>query len=162
MDTKKLVKAASFILICELAGAVGSIFALPAITSWYQTLQKPAFTPPSWAFGPIWIILYALMGISFYFVWEARSAGKNIRRPTMFFSLQLILNILWSVLFFGFRSIIYGLLEVVALWIMVIITTVEFYKVSKRAAILFLPYVLWTTIAMLLNLYILKLNPGIL
>jgi tryptophan-rich sensory protein len=160
MNTKKLVNAALCVLVCEFVGAAGSVFAFPAISGWYQILQKPAFTPPSWAFGPIWLVMYALMGIALSLVWETHTKTKQMGKQTALFTLQLVLNFLWSFLFFGLRSIALGLIEIVALWIAVLATTIEFYKVSKKAAALMMPYLAWVTVAMLLNLYVLKLNPS--
>ena len=100
----KLTKLVAAILVCEFVGLLGSIFTIPAITTWYAALQKPSFSPPNWLFGPVWTLLYALMGVSAYLVWEKGIKKKGVKPALKLFSLQLILNFMWSILFFGLRS----------------------------------------------------------
>jgi len=141
------------ILICQLAGVFGSLFTSPSIETWYAQLEKPFFTPPSWAFGPVWITLYTLMGISLYLVWD-----KKDKFAISIFGVQLVLNVLWSLLFFGLQNPFYGLVEIIALWFAILITIVKFYKIDKRAGIILIPYILWVSVAAALNYYILILN----
>ena len=151
----KWVKLIVSILICQIAGVIGSIFTAPSITSWYADLQKPAFSPPNWVFGPVWITLYTLMGISLYLVWNKK---KNVKIPLTLFFTQLILNSVWSIIFFGLQNPFYALLEIIILWVTILLTIISFYKVSKKASFLLLPYILWVTIATFLNYYIWILN----
>ena len=151
----KWVKLIASILICQIAGIIGSIFTAPSITSWYADLQKPAFSPPNWVFGPVWITLYTLMGISLYLVWNKK---KNVKIPLTLFSIQLILNSIWSIIFFGLQNPFYALIEIIILWIMILLTIISFYKISKKASFLLLPYIIWVTVATFLNYYILILN----
>jgi len=152
----KWIKILVFILICQLAGFIGSIFTTPQI-SWYETLQKPSFAPPNWLFAPVWTILFILMGLSLYWIWE-KKLEKNFKKAIIFFSVQLILNILWSYFFFGLRNPFYGFIEIIILWIFIAITIFEFYKLSKKAGLILIPYIVWVSIATILNYYILVLN----
>lgn len=138
-----------------MAGVIGSILTGPSVPVWYTGLQKPAFAPPNWLFAPVWITLFTLMGISLYLVWEKK---ENIKVPLILFGIQLILNIVWSLLFFGLQSPFYALIEIIILWIAILLTIVSFYKVSKRAGILLLPYISWVSLATILNYYIWLLN----
>lgn len=145
------------ILGCEVAGAIGSIFTLPAIAVWYPLLQKPWFNPPAFVFAPVWVILYALMGIAVYIVWSKGRKSKN-RLALMVFGVQLTLNVLWAILFFGLQSPLYGFICIIALWIAVLATTIAFYDKSRKAAYILAPYLIWVTFALALNLAILLLN----
>ncbi|HLD39141.1 MAG TPA: TspO/MBR family protein [archaeon] len=144
------------IVIAELAGIIGSIFTTPAIGSWYASLNKPWFTPPSWVFGPVWLTLYALMGIAAGIVWHSKSKIKE--RALQIYGFQLFLNLVWSLLFFGLRNPLYGLIDIVLMWIAIAATIFMFYKVNKKSAALLIPYIIWVTIATALNYYVLVLN----
>ena len=147
------------VLICEIAGIIGSIFTYNSIPEWYNAkLNKPSFTPPSWLFGPVWVTLYFLMGVSAYLVWEKGIKKKKIRDSLTVFGMQLVLNALWSILFFGLRCPLCGFIGILLLWIAIVLTILKFYKISRTAAILLLPYILWVTLAMVLNFYVWKLN----
>lgn len=143
---------------CQAAGGIGAIVTRDGLRAWYPALEKPSFNPPGWIFGPVWTLLYALMGIAFDQV--SRQAGRpaEIRLAQAVFGVQLALNTLWSVLFFGARSPLAALIELILLWIAVLATVVAFARVSKLAAALLLPYLLWVTFAGLLNASIWKLN----
>lgn len=154
----KAVKLVAAILICQLAGAIGSIFTFQSIPTWYASLAKPSFAPPNWLFGPVWITLYTLMGISLYLVWEKGFRKKENKIALYIFATQLVLNALWSVVFFGLRSTFYGLVTIVVLWIAIAATIISFYKISKKAAWLLVPYIVWVSIATVLNFYIWNIN----
>ena len=146
------------ILICQCAGFVGSFFTRPSIPSWYVTLDKPAFTPPSWLFSPVWITLFLLMGISLFLIWRRGFTERKVRVALGFFGSQLIFNILWSVLFFGLRSPLAGFIDIVVLWVAIMLTILYFSKISKIAAVLLLPYLVWVSFASVLNFFIWRLN----
>lgn len=146
----------SSIIICELAGIIGSIFTSSSIPTWYALLSKPSFSPPNWVFAPVWTILYALIGISAYLIYASKSRHKN--RALFVFGAQLVLNALWSIVFFGSRSISGGLYIIIAMWLLIMATILMFYKIDKRAAYLLVPYLLWVSVASILNYYILILN----
>ncbi|MBI5135475.1 tryptophan-rich sensory protein [Candidatus Uhrbacteria bacterium] len=151
--------------VSELAGIIGSVFTTPSITGWYAALMKPALNPPAWVFGPVWITLYALIGGAFFFVWNQHTnkleyIGMLRWRKisiTVFF-VQLILNSLWSIIFFGLRSPGGALIEIVFLWVAILATIIFFYNISKPAALLLVPYILWVSFAMYLNSAIWVLN----
>ena len=153
----KWIRILIFILICQMAGVIGSFFTIPKITGWYATLQKPSFTPPNWLFGPVWTTLFALMGVSLYWIWGFR-LEKNFKRAISFFGVQFVLNILWNFFFFGLQNPLIGLIEIILLWIAIAVTIFEFYKLSKKAGLILLPYIIWVSIATVLNYYILVLN----
>lgn len=153
-DIPKLVAS---ILLCQMAGFLGSLFTAPAIPTWYQTLNKPFFTPPNWIFGPVWISLYLLMGISLFVVWRNPGHPK-FKLAFIFFFVQLILNILWSAVFFGLQSPFLGLMDIVLLWIVILLTILSFLKISKFAGALLIPYLLWVSFAILLNFFLWILN----
>lgn len=152
----KILRFFISIAVCLLAGVIGSIFTYQNIPTWYQTLNKPVFSPPNWIFAPVWTLLYILMGISLYIIWER--GFKENKLPIILFGLQLILNAKWSFLFFGMRSPLYGFIGIIFLWAFILATVISFYKISKTASILLIPYILWVSFASLLNFYILILN----
>ena len=141
-----------------VAGAIGSIFTAPAIPGWYASLIKPSFSPPNWIFGPVWTLLYFLMGVSFYLVLKDWKGGKEQKRAARYFILQLILNILWSVIFFGLKSPLTAFLEIIILWFLILLTIVSFYKLNKISGILLIPYIIWVSFASVLNLAVYYLN----
>jgi translocator protein len=151
-------KLLASVLVCQFAGILGSVFTLSSIDNWYSLLEKPIFNPPSWVFFPVWTLLYTLMGIALYIVWEKGVHDRDVKIGLIFFGMQLILNTLWSFLFFGLRSPYYGLVEIVFLWLAIILTIVQFNKVSKIASYLLVPYILWVSFATLLNYYLWSLN----
>ncbi|MBI2315069.1 tryptophan-rich sensory protein [Candidatus Daviesbacteria bacterium] len=156
---KKLSKFLISTIGCELVGIAATPFTLSAIQTWYQTLNKPSFSPPNWVFGPAWTILYFLMGVAAYLVWIKGLEKKAVKNALAFFIAQLVFNFLWSILFFGLHSPILGLIDILILWTLILITIIKFYKISKTAAYLLIPYLLWVTFATILNLSIVLLNP---
>lgn len=145
------------IAVCQAAGFFGAFFTAPAIDSWYKGLEKPAITPPNWLFGPVWITLYTLMGISLFLIWRS-GREANIKPAVAVFGVQLGLNALWSFLFFGLESPVLGLAGIIALIIAVVITIVMFFRISLSASVLLVPYLIWVTCAAVLNFLIYKLN----
>ena len=157
----RLGAIALFIVACESAGILGSLFTIQSIPTWYATLLKPPFTPPSWLFAPVWTILYALMGIAAFLVWEKKQGAQKPRAAAALnmFCLQLILNALWSIVFFGLRSPLLGLIIIILMLFTIILTMWRFYFIDRRAFWLMVPYLLWVSFATLLNFYIFALNP---
>jgi tryptophan-rich sensory protein len=161
LKTKQnLLKLAVAITVSELAGVIGAFFTRPAINSWYGALAKPDFTPPSWVFGPVWTILFALMGVSLFLIWKSDPsvAPKERRRGMALFFIQLVLNTLWSIIFFGMRNPGAAFVEIIFLWLAILATIIVFAKISKPAAILLLPYILWVSFAAFLNYSIWKIS----
>lgn len=154
-DVGKLVGS---IVACEVAGLIGSLVTAPAISTWYTTLEKPAFTPPNWVFAPVWISLYALMGVAVFLIWRKGLSENGVRAAFIIFWVQLVVNILWSVVFFGSRSVLGGVIVIISLWVLVLITMIKFFRLSKVAGGLLVPYLAWLSIASALNVWILILN----
>jgi translocator protein len=155
-NTFKLIIAVGVSL---LAGVIGSFFTTPAIQSgWYTELAKPALNPPAWVFGPVWTLLFILMGVAVWLVWKRGVGEPGVKRALVIFDIQLILNVLWSIIFFGLHSPGGALVEMVFLWLAILAMIAAFYKISKTAAWLLLPYILWVSFAVYLNYAIWVLN----
>lgn len=152
----KWLKLILAVLLCLLAGFVGSFFTITSIDSWYSTINKPVFNPPNFIFGPVWTVLYILMGVSLYLIWINKN--KNKKPAYTFFFIQLALNTLWSILFFGLQTQLIAFIEIIILWIAILFTILKFYKISKPASYLLIPYILWVSFAAVLNLSIYLLN----
>lgn len=147
-----------FIAISELSGILGSLFTASSIPSWYNGLTKPSFNPPSWVFGPVWTILYLLIGISGYLLWQARHTSAAAKWAIVFFFVQLALNALWTPLFFGAKLLGVALVEIIFMWLAIVATIFFAWQTNKWAAILLLPYLAWVSFASLLNYSLWKLN----
>jgi Tryptophan-rich sensory protein (mitochondrial benzodiazepine receptor homolog) len=146
------------ILVCELAGAIGAFFTMPNIPIWYAGLVKTPLNPPNWIFGPVWTILFALMGVAMFLIWEKGGKNKTVAYALNVFALQFVLNIWWSVIFFGMKNPTLALWEIFAFWLAIIWTIVLFWKISRPAAYVLLPYILWVSFAAYLNYSIVVLN----
>lgn len=156
--TFSLPKLTGCIVLTEAIGLAGTPFTSAAIPTWYATLSKPFFSPPNWLFGPVWTTLYALMGISLYLVWQRGIKKPQVKQAVMVFGVQLFLNFMWSVLFFGLHSPILGLIGIFMLAATIILSMKLFYPLSKWATYLLVPYIAWVSFATLLNLAIFFLN----
>jgi translocator protein len=145
------------IISCQLAGIIGSFFTGDSI-GWYYTLTKPSFRPPNWLFGPVWIVLYLIMGIALYLIWKRGFRTSESKYPMIIFFTQLVFNAMWPVIFFGVRSIGGGLIIITILWILIFLTILSFQKVNKTASYLLIPYLIWVSYASILNFSIWRLN----
>jgi tryptophan-rich sensory protein len=145
-------------MVCQSAGIIGSWFTFQSVSTWYAALIKPDFSPPNWLFGPVWIALYFLMGLSLYLVWENRAKPKDKKVFFVFFGIQLILNVLWSFFFFGLKSPLLGLADILFLDVTVALAIVYSSRVSVYHAILLVPYLAWILFATVLNYMIFLLN----
>ena len=152
----KFIKLVVSLSLPFVAGSIGSYFTIPSIDSWYQTLNKPIFSPPDWVFGLAWTILYILMGISFYLIWASKK--KNKKSAIKFFLIQLVLNASWSIIFFGLHNPLLAFINIIVLWIAIYMTIRAFTTPSKTAAYLLYPYLAWVSFATILNLSIVLLN----
>lgn len=159
INLNEILKLVVSIIICQLAGFIGSIFTTPAIPGWYAALVKPSFNPPNWVFAPVWTSLYLLMGISAFLVWRKGLDNHRVNSGLRIFILQLVLNTLWSFLFFGLKSPFLGLAGILLLWVSILLTILSFFRVSKISGILLLPYILWVSFAAILNFSLWRLNP---
>lgn len=140
------------ILICLSAGIIGSLFTTSNIDTWYASLQKPFFSPPNWIFAPVWTMLYVLMGVSVYFIYENKSKLKL--DALKIFGIQLFLNAIWSIIFFGLHKLFFAFTDILLIDIFVVLTMVKFYKIDKKAAYLLIPYLIWILFATVLNFYV--------
>lgn len=154
MDYMKLIVS---ILIPLTVGFAGSFFTSSSINSWYSTINKPSFNPPNWLFAPVWTLLFILIGISFYLVWN-KDFGDIRSWVLLIYGANLALNLLWSLLFFGLRNPYLALIEIVILWFVILGNIIVFYRISRTAGLLLIPYLLWVTFASFLNYNIYILN----
>lgn len=157
MIKNKYFSLVFFILTCYFAAYVGSIATFSSVNNWYMTINKPIFSPPNWIFGPVWTTLYTLMGISMWLV-NLKRNEFNTKKQTFYFFIQLLFNSLWSFLFFYLKNPLYGLIDIIILWVLILLTITSFWQVSKKAAILLIPYILWVSFAGFLNYMIWKIN----
>lgn len=152
------LRLAVSIILPLLAGAVGSLFTGRSVSTWYATLDKPSFNPPSAVFGPVWTALYVMMGIALFLVWRKGAASAGVGPALAVSAVQLVLNALWSFAFFGARSPLAGAVVIVLLWVAILASIILFFRVSSWAAVLLLPYLLWVSFASVLNFSIYFLN----
>ncbi len=158
MNTKDIRHLVIAIIIPQAAGLIGTVFTTPAIPTWYAALTKPALNPPSWVFGPVWTTLFVLMGIASFLVWRHGWNNKNVKVALSLFGVQLVLNTLWSIIFFGTQNPGLAFAEIIVLWLAIVATIITFARVSKTAAWLLLPYLCWVSFAGYLNFAIWQLN----
>ncbi|MBT5338660.1 tryptophan-rich sensory protein [Candidatus Falkowbacteria bacterium] len=156
MFIPKAARLFLMIVVCQLAGLIGSVFTTSNITSWYQNLTRPSFAPPNWVFAPVWTILFVLMAIALFIAWENKF--KKAKLGLLFFVAQLVLNVFWSFLFFGLHNPWFALIEIIALLIFIILTTINFWRTNLWAGILMLPYIAWVGFATILNFAYWRLN----
>ena len=160
MNQQNIFKLAGSIILCELAGIIGSVFTVSSIPTWYAALTKPALNPPNWIFGPVWTTLYFLMGVALYLVWTSKRGTEPQRKQALWiFFIQLALNTAWSIIFFGLESPGVALIEILIMWSAIAWTIKLFYPLSKLAAYLLIPYILWVSFATYLTYSIWILNP---
>ncbi len=155
---QNLGKIAASIGIAQLAGMPGAILSRPGQNSWYRRLEKPPFNPPNWVFPVVWPILYTLMGVALFLVWDKGTAKKEVKQALVPFSVQWLLNSVWTPVFFNFKAPLYALGNIVLLWGSIVATIMRFYRISRPAAWLLVPYLLWTSFAAVLNFEIWRRN----
>lgn len=160
MNYKRLIIC---IILPQLAGIIGSAFTITSITGWYDLLTKPSFSPPNWIFGPVWILLYILMGISIYLIWSfyikiSNGQNKKFKIAFWLFWIHLFFNSIWSIIFFGFENPALAFVDIIIIWLMIIALMIKFWKINKISTYLLIPYFLWVSFASLLNYFIWYLN----
>ena len=158
MKNKNIFKFVISILAPQLAGGIGSIFTSNSISGWYTKLIRPELAPPNWVFGPVWTTLFLLMGISAFLVWKNGVDKKEVKVALGVFLIQLILNTTWSILFFGLQNPALAFAEIIVLWLFIGLNILKFYKISKLAGWLLVPYLLWVSFASYLNYAFWMLN----
>ncbi len=155
---KKLIIA---LIIPQLAGFLGSIANFTSLDTWYEGIVKPSFNPPNWIFGPVWTILFLLMGIALYLIWQKKprwGIDKKVSFALLVFYTQLGFNVIWSYLFFGLQNPLFAFGEILVLWTAIALNIILFWRIDKRAGLLLIPYILWVSFAVLLNYAIFMLN----
>jgi len=135
----------------ELLGGLGAAVTGSQIAGWYAGLNKPPGTPPNWLFGPVWISLYAMVGVAFAIIWHRAEAGPAKRAVMLWFAVQLVLNLAWTPMFFGWHKLLLALVVIVALWVAIVVTIARFRKLQPVAGLLLIPYLLWVSYATYLN-----------
>lgn len=158
MKRDDFIKLAISLLICQLAGVIGSVFTSSSVSTWYPTLIKPAYTPSGQVIGSVWIILFLLMGISLFTVWREGRDKPGVNFALNIFAAQLIVNVLWSAAFFGLQSPLAGIIVIAILWVLIVITILRFWQINRTAALLLVPYIIWVSFAAYLNYSIWRLN----
>lgn len=152
------IGAVVFVIVCQAAGVLGVLTTETGGSPWYEALEKPSFQPPGWVFGPVWTLLYALMGIAAWRVWRHGTSTPGVRPGLTLFGIQLGLNAIWSPVFFGAHEITWALAILAALWAVLVATTVVFFRVDRPAGWMLVPYLAWVSFATLLNASIVSLN----
>ncbi len=152
------VKLIISIVIPVTIGATAGFFTITGVDSWYQTINKPSWNPPNWIFGPVWTTLYVMMGVALFFVWKSDVREALKKTAITLFAVQLVLNFLWSFIFFNQQQPGWALVEIVMMWIAILLTIFAFAKIDKTAAWLLVPYISWVSFATILNYTIWQLN----
>ncbi len=148
------------VLICEITGIVSGLLAGVGSNVWFESLTKPSWNPPDSVFGPVWTLLYLMMGISLWIIWKHPTHALEKRNAIRLFAIQLFLNFCWSIIFFRFHSIGLALVDIVLLLVAITLTIVSFSRISKQAAWLLVPYISWVSFATILNYSLWVLNPS--
>jgi translocator protein len=156
-NTVKLIIA---IIIPLAVGATSGFFTASGVGSWYQTINKPSWNPPSWIFGPVWTTLYVMMGIALFLIWKSDAPDTQKRTAMLLFAVQMVLNFFWSFIFFKQHQMGWALVEIIAMWVMILLTIFSFAPISKTAAWLLVPYISWVSFATILNYTLWKMNPA--
>jgi tryptophan-rich sensory protein len=146
------------IVICQSAGVLGSFFTSSSVSTWYPTLIKPFFAPPGSVIATVWIVLFTLMGVSLFLVWRDGKNDADGKIALGIFALQLVVNVLWSWAFFGLQSPAAGIVVIVVLWLLILQCIARFWPISRNAALLLVPYILWVSFAAFLNYTVWRLN----
>lgn len=164
MKINNYLKLIISVVVPLVAGGIGSFFTTPNIETWYAELVRPSFSPPNWIFAPVWTLLFILMGVALWLVWSSyekskdEKTRKNIKIAIFLFGVQIILNVFWSIIFFGTQNPGLAFAEIIILWLAILATIIAFVKVSRWAGWLLLPYILWVSFAAYLNYAIWMLN----
>ena len=162
MDWQGVYKLIISLVACFAAAGIGSLFTFKAIPSWYPKLRKPPYTPPNWVFGPVWTILYFLMGMAVFIVWQKGLTAPGVLLAFVLLLVQLGVNAFWSAVFFGMKSKGGGVITIIVLWLLILAAIITSFRVSSWAGALLIPYILWVSIAAYLNIGVWRLNrlPG--
>ncbi|MDT8308797.1 MAG: TspO/MBR family protein [Bacteroidales bacterium] len=157
MKRFNVIKLIVAIILPVGLGAIAGMFTAQAVPEWYASLNRPSFNPPDWIFGPVWTFLYIVMGFSFYLIWK-QEVSKARNRAVFLFFVQLLLNFIWSLIFFYFNMIGLALIEIIVLWLSIIVMIIHFFRINHWAMYINIPYLLWVTFATVLNASYYMLN----
>jgi len=157
MDKTKFFKLIASLILPIGLGSLAGLFTAKAIPEWFDTLAKPSFNPPSYLFGPVWTVLYILMGISMFLIWNTPKTELR-QKALLVFGIQLFFNFWWSILFFSFHTILISVIDILLMWVLIIYMIILFKSIKPIAAYLQIPYLLWVTFASVLNISIWYLN----
>jgi translocator protein len=146
------------LIIPQLIAAAGAYFTVTGVGSWYREINRPEWNPPSWVFGPVWTLLYIMMGIALFLVWRSNAPANAKRQAVILWSAQLLFNFFWSLIFFGLQQPGWAFAEIVVLWLLILLTIFAFARISKLAAWLLVPYISWVSFAGMLNFAIWQMN----
>ncbi len=146
------------VVVCFGIGSLSGIATSNGLSEWYATIRKPSFNPPNWLFAPVWTVLYTMMGVAAALVWHKGLETQGVKVALIVFAIQLILNALWSILFFGMQNPALAFFEILVLWFSILVCIFSFMKVHKTAGYLLIPYILWVSFAAFLNFTIWQLN----
>jgi len=155
MNYKRLLIS---LILPQLAGVVGSFFTVSAIPTWYAGLIKPDFSPPNWLFAPVWVILYLMMGVAVYLIWQQLDKVKTAKNFLAVFWIHLFFNATWSIIFFGLQNPGIAFVNIIIIWLFILALLIKGWVIDKRAAYLLIPYFLWVSFASVLNYFIWYLN----
>ena len=158
MTKSLLSKIIISVIACSLIGFLSGFATASSITDWYVNINKPSFNPPNWIFGPVWTVLYIMMGIAAGLIWHEGIEKRLVKSALYVFVSQIILNAAWSLIFFGMKNPTLAFIEIIILWILIVLCISRFYKIKKIAAYLMVPYLLWVSFASVLNYCIMVLN----
>lgn len=156
-ESKQWIGLILFLVACLGAGGLGAIATTPEIEGWYKTIEKPSWNPPDYVFGPVWTTLFVMMAIAAWMVWKPKGF-KDAAMSLKLFAIQLVLNVSWSWIFFNLHQLGWAFVEIIVLWLAIAATTLAFFKKSKTAGVLMMPYLTWVSFAAVLNFTIWRLN----
>lgn len=147
----------AFLAANYAVSAIGTLSAVTSIPTWYAALNKPSFNPPSWVFGPVWTVLYTLMAVAAWLIWRTPASPRRTTALWLY-AVQLVLNFLWTPVFFRYHDLGLALAIIVLLWLAILATTIRFWPLSRPASWMLLPYLAWVAFATALNFAIFRLN----
>ena len=153
-----VIKGFISIMLPLVVGGLSGFFTTSSISGWYTTINKPSFNPPNWIFGPVWTLLYMMMGIALFIIWKSEADAVLKKQALIFFFIQLAINFCWSLLFFYCESPGWALIDIVLMWVFILLTIFSFGKISSLSAWLLVPYISWVSFAAVLNFAIWRMN----
>jgi len=158
LHSDEIVKLVTSVVICLIPGFAGSMINAKAIPTWYSFINRPSFAPPNWVFAPVWTALYVMIGVALFLVWRKGTGHPGVKAAIVAFAVQLVLNGIWTPVFFGLKSLPGGLVVIILMWIAILITIIRFFPISRSAGILLIPYLAWVSFATVLNAGFYSLN----